>query len=157
MSALLLTGALSREEALPPMAGAALDPSQDDPGHVHPHFTFTGQLSQHQAVDVAMKEEASFVLHARALGETSSCHCHPFLPHHWSNTKTLSAARDLERGCISLLNLRRDITQTFRRKWMGTGGRGRCNVCENGRLVDQKDARDQADECVLEFECTALV
>lgn len=28
---------------------------------------------------------------------------------------------------------------------------------QNGRLVDQKDARDQADECVLEFECTVLV
>lgn len=56
-----LTGAVSCEEALPPMAGAALYPSQDDPSHVHPHFTFTGQLSQHQAVHVSMKEETSFV------------------------------------------------------------------------------------------------
>uniref|UniRef100_A0A3P8RYK7 Corticotropin releasing hormone receptor 1 n=1 Tax=Amphiprion percula TaxID=161767 RepID=A0A3P8RYK7_AMPPE len=48
-------GALGCEEAFPPVAGAALDPSQDDPGHVHPHFTFTGQLPQHQAVHVALR------------------------------------------------------------------------------------------------------
>ncbi len=56
-SCLLSTGAVSCEEAVPPLAGAALHPSPDDPGHVHPHFTFTGQLSQHQAVHVAMREE----------------------------------------------------------------------------------------------------
>lgn len=50
-----LTGALSRAEALPPMAGAALHPGPDDPGHVHPHFTFTGQLPQHQAVHLPMR------------------------------------------------------------------------------------------------------
>lgn len=36
------------------MAGAALHPSPDDPGHVHPHLTFTGQLPQHQAVHLHM-------------------------------------------------------------------------------------------------------
>lgn len=37
------------------MAGAALHPSPDDPGHVHPYFTFTGQLPQHQAVHLPMR------------------------------------------------------------------------------------------------------
>lgn len=42
-----VTGALSSEEAFPPVAGAALHPGTDDPGHVYPHITFTGQFSQH--------------------------------------------------------------------------------------------------------------
>lgn len=64
------TGALSREETLPPMAGAALHPGPDDPGHVHPHVTFTGQLPQHQAVHLAMRagrRDALIPLHRSGL------------------------------------------------------------------------------------------
>lgn len=50
-----VTGALSSEKTLPPVAGAALHPGADDPGHVYPHITFTGQLSQHQAVHIPMR------------------------------------------------------------------------------------------------------
>lgn len=53
-----LTGALGCEETLPPMAGAALHPRPDDPGHVHPHLAFTGQLPQHQAVHLHMSGRA---------------------------------------------------------------------------------------------------
>ncbi|PWA21504.1 hypothetical protein CCH79_00003241 [Gambusia affinis] len=59
----LVTGPLSSTEAVPPVAGAALNPGQDDPGYVHPNFTFTCQLSQHQAVHINMKRETSFTLH----------------------------------------------------------------------------------------------
>ncbi|XP_061611826.1 uncharacterized protein LOC133469140 isoform X4 [Phyllopteryx taeniolatus] len=51
----ILPGALGRQEALPPLAGAALHPGPDDPGHVHPHVALAGQLPQHQTVHVAMK------------------------------------------------------------------------------------------------------
>ncbi|CAG03022.1 unnamed protein product, partial [Tetraodon nigroviridis] len=51
-------GALGCEETLPPMAGAALHPRPDDPGHVHPHLAFTGQLPQHQAVHLHMSGRA---------------------------------------------------------------------------------------------------
>lgn len=50
-----VTGALSSEKTFPPVAGAALHPGADDPGHVYPHITFTGQLSQHQAVHIPMR------------------------------------------------------------------------------------------------------
>ena len=44
---------------------------------------------------------------------------HHFLPHHWSTLNHfVSWGRATERDCISLLNLRRDITQTW--KWMRT-------------------------------------
>lgn len=51
---------------------------------------------------------------------TSSCHCHRFVPHHWSTLKHFPRpgdAREWDRDCICLLNLRRDVSQTFRRKW----------------------------------------
>lgn len=126
-----MTGAVSREEAVPPVAGAALHPSQNDPGHVHPHVTFTGQLSQHQAVHIAMKEETGFVLQTcfwekpppptAAAAAAAGCRRHRFLPHHWSTLKhflSWRVKRERERGCISLRNLRRDVRQSFRRKWM---------------------------------------
>lgn len=84
-----MTGAFSCEEAVPPMAGAALHPSQDDPGHVHPHLTFTGQLSQHQAVHVAMREEAGFVLHV-CFGRNLQLSSSSFSATSLEYTKTLS-------------------------------------------------------------------
>lgn len=133
-SLLWLTGPVSCEEAVPPLAGAALHPSPDDPGHVHPHVTFTGQLSQHQAVHVAMRAEAGSVCPSYVLWEKPRAVVVViFLPHHWSTLKhslSRGTAREQQRDCISLPNLRRDIIQTFRRKWMGDGDKGHCRLCE---------------------------
>ena len=70
---------------------------------------------------------------------------------HWNTfwageRKDRERERERERGCISLLNLRRDIIQSFRRKWMtGDAVKGHCRLSKNERLVDQEDARDQAE------------
>lgn len=119
-----MTGAVGCEEAVPPVAGAALHPGQDDPGHVHPHVTFTGQLSQHQAVHIAMKEETGFVLQTGFWEKPPPHQSSSFSATSLEYTETLSEleSKERERGCISLLNLRRDIIQSFRRKWM-TGTR----------------------------------
>lgn len=81
-----MTGALSCEKAVPPVAGAALHPSQDDPGYVHPHFTVTGQLSQHQAVHVAMRKKKQPVL-SLDVEKAPAVIVIIFLPHHWSTLK----------------------------------------------------------------------
>ncbi len=144
---LLLTGALSCEEAVPPLAGAALHPSPDDPGHVHPHLTFTGQLSQHQAVHVAMREKSGFVLET-CFGtdprlSLSSCSATSL-----ESTKTLSELckgwRARERDYVSPLNLRRDIIQTVRGKWMGAAIKDTAAFSKR-EVSGSKDARDQAE------------
>lgn len=103
------------------MAGAALHPRPDDPGHVHPHLTFTGQLSQHQAVHIALKEETRFVptwSYGSNLRLSLSSFCAASLDY----TKTLfelDKATEQETDCISLLNLWRDATGTFWRNKCG--------------------------------------
>lgn len=102
----LLTGAFSCTKAVPPMAGAALHPSQDDPGDVHPHFTLTGQLSQHQTVHITMREETSFVLDM-CFGRNLQLSLSSFSATSLEYTKTLSElgqgkrAREKETASVS--------------------------------------------------------
>lgn len=123
----LLTGAVSCEEAVPPLAGAALHPSQDDPGHVHPHFTFTGQLSQHQAVHITMREETGFVPDT-CFGRNR----HHFLPHHWSTLKRFlsrGTAPEQEGERLHLSPKPQEGHYTdFQEKMDGDGGKGHCRL-----------------------------
>lgn len=78
------------------MAGAALHPSQDDPGYVHPYITVAGQLPQHQAVHVPMRGDASVCPSSILRDKTSLCGCHRFLPNHWITLKHFTRWRELE-------------------------------------------------------------
>ena len=51
-----MTGEVGGEEEVPSLAGATLHTGEDDSGHLHPHLPLQGQLPQHQAVHVAMRE-----------------------------------------------------------------------------------------------------
>lgn len=126
----LFSGPLGCTEAVPPMAGAALHPGQDDPGHVHPNLTVPGQFPQHQAVHVSMREDTGPSNEAR-FGTNAAVMAAVFPPRHW---RTRAGTKG--RHGVCLLNLRRDITQTF---WRSGWGRGRTlQTLQFERLVDQK-------------------
>lgn len=111
LSSHCLTGALGSEEAFPPVAGAALHPGTDDPGHVHPNVTFTGQLSQHKAVHVPMRHGQ------RDKTRTPTAATYPALPvavimfHHITGAAWEQCPKPQEVH----------FTETLRRKWMRTG------------------------------------
>lgn len=94
----------------------------------------------------------------RALGETVIIFCHITGVHwnaFWAGARLQSRR---ERDCICLLNLRRDIIQTFRRKWMGTGVKDTADFIKQ-EVSGSKDARDQAESGSVWLgtcECTAL-
>lgn len=121
----LPTGAVSCEEAFPSVAGAALHPGPDDPGHVHPHFTFTGQLSQHQAVHVAMREATGLILQT-CLG---SCRRHRFLPHHWSTLKHFPSRAEV-REAVSAPKPQEVHYTDFQEEVDEDRDRGHCRLCE---------------------------
>lgn len=111
-----VTGALSSEKTFPPVAGAALHPGADDPGHVYPHITFTGQLSQHQAVHIPMRPtETGF---KKKKKHSHAPHLHLARPIAVSSCSTTS----VEQRRNSLPNLQRSVTHRAP-KWKADGGR----------------------------------
>lgn len=125
-----VTGALSSEKTLPPVAGAALHPGADDPGHVYPHITFTGQLSQHQAVHIPMRPTETGFKKKKKYTATPPIFIWlvPSLSHHvpprrWNSAGTASRT---SRGPL------RTEPQTGRR--MEDDPQGHCRRCETGGL-----------------------
>lgn len=127
---LLFTGPLSCQEAVPPVAGAALYQSPDDPGHVHPHVTFTGQFSQHQAVHIAMKEDTSSAPHER-WGRDLQLSLSSFCATSLVNTKRLSEpVQSAGQGLHQSPEPQEGHYTDFRVKMDVVGGSGYCRLCD---------------------------